>query len=94
MKKLFREPDRDPVLWVFLPLGIMLLLLSITVTEQYISNATVLVGLGFCTMVLAEMQPKQRIRFAILMRCLSMLLTLIAMLFVGLFLWVFLLIMP
>ncbi|MEM8533808.1 MAG: hypothetical protein AAGF95_23390 [Chloroflexota bacterium] len=84
MKKLFREPDRDPVLWVFLPLGIMLILLSSTVTGQYMSNAMVLVGLGFCTVVLAEMQPKQRIRFAVLMRCLGMLLTLISMLFVGL----------
>lgn len=83
MKKLFREPDRHPAIWVFLPLGVMLLLLS-SMTEQYISNAMVLVGLGFCTVVLAEMQPKQRIKTANLMRCLGMLLTLTALLFVGL----------
>ena len=84
MKKLFREPDGPPTVWVCLITAITLLLVSSSVIEQYISNATVLVGLGFCTMALAEMQPKQRIRFAVLMRCLSMLLTLIAMLFVGL----------
>lgn len=87
MKMLFREPKRHPIMWFFLPIAIMLLLVSSTVTEQYVSNAMGLVGLGFCTLVLAEMQLKQRIRIVVLMRCLSMLLSLIALLFVGLFVY-------
>lgn len=84
MKKLFREPTRHPAMWMFLFSSITMLLLSVSF-EPLLREATILIGLSHCFLVLAETRAQRGT--AVTLRLLGMALVFIASIILAIFLF-------